>query len=152
MYVFTQRCPLLYFLPPLECRISGKHSVGWWRWEEEFEFRRPVEPPGGTSRRFIMPYYRAVITWAARTCGVCAYPLHHPASLPSSLPSPRPTDLVHISLGGPLFAQALLLHCLGVVDLLGFVQGLGGGLDVLHGLQRGRNLFFRLPGHTHTYK
>lgn len=74
--------------------------------------------------------------------GFCVgLPLHHPLS-------PSATDLVHVSLGGPLFAKALLLHRLGVVDFLRLVQGLGGGLDVLHCLQCRCNLFFCLPGHT----
>lgn len=54
------------------------------------------------------------------------------------------SHLVHFSLGGPFFAEALLLHCFGVVDLLGLLQGLNGGLDVLYGLQGRRNLFFCL--------
>lgn len=72
-----------------------------------------------------MPYYHTVITWEC----VCANVTSH---------------LVYISLGGPLFTEALLLHGFCVVDLLGFVQGLSGGLDVLHGLQGRRHLFFRL--------
>lgn len=72
-----------------------------------------------------MPYYHTVIMWVC----VCANVASH---------------LVHISLGGPLFAEALLLHCFGVVDLLGLLQRLNGGLDVLYSLQGRRHLFFCL--------
>lgn len=72
-----------------------------------------------------MPYYHTAILWVC----VCANVASH---------------LVHFSLGGPFFAEALLLHCFGVVDLLGLLQGLNGGLDVLYSLQGRRNLFFCL--------
>lgn len=75
-----------------------------------------------------MPYYHTTIL---RVC-VCANVASH---------------LVHFSLGGPFFAEALLLHCFGVVDLLGLLQGLNGGLDVLYSLQGRRNLFFCLTSY-----
>lgn len=52
--------------------------------------------------------------------------------------------LVHVSLGGALLAEPLLLHSPAVVDLLGLLQSLRRGLDVLHGLQRGRHFLFCL--------
>lgn len=82
----------------------------------------------GALRHFIKPYYHTMIMWVR----VCANVTSH---------------LVHISLGGPLFAEALLLHGFGIVDLLGLLQSLRGGLDVLNGLQGGRHLLFRLATH-----
>lgn len=61
------------------------------------------------------------------------------------------SHLVHISLGGPFFAEALLLHGFGIVDLLGLLQSLRGGLDVLYGLQSGRNLLLCLATHNNTH-
>lgn len=75
-----------------------------------------------------MSYYHTMIMWVCVRANVTSH-------------------LVHISLGGPLFAEALLLHGFSIVDLLGFLQGLGGGLDVLHGLQGRRHLFFCLTTH-----
>lgn len=43
------------------------------------------------------------------------------------------SHLVHISLGGPLFAEALLLHGFGIVVLLGLLESLRDRLDVLDG-------------------
>lgn len=127
VYIFTQR-PFVFF-PLFKWRISGgnrltsesKKRLG-------FEFRRRVEPQGAPSCLITTPWL----------CG-CAY-----------VQNVTP-HLVHISLGGPLFAEALLLHCFSVVVLLGFLQGLSGGLDVLHCLQRRCHLFFCLWKHTHTH-
>lgn len=75
-----------------------------------------------------MPYYYTMIMWVCVRANVTSH-------------------LVHISLGGPLFAEALLLHSFGIVDLLGLLQRLRGGLDVLHSLQGGRHLLFCLTTH-----
>lgn len=75
-----------------------------------------------------MPYYHTMIL---RACA-CASVTSH---------------LVHISLGGPFFAEAFLLHSFGIVDLLGLLQRLRDGLDALDGLQRGRHFLFCLQTH-----
>lgn len=75
-----------------------------------------------------MPYYHTIIMW------VCVH-----ASVTS--------HLVHISLGGPLLAEALLLYSFGIIDLLGLLQSLRYGLDVLDGLQGRRHFFFCLTIH-----
>lgn len=72
-----------------------------------------------------MPYYHTMTAWVCVRANVASH-------------------LVHLSLGGPLFAEALLIYCFSIVVLLGLLQGLIGGLDVLHGLQGGCHLFFCL--------
>lgn len=75
-----------------------------------------------------MPYYHTMIMWVRVHASVTSH-------------------LVHISLGGPLFAQALLLYSFGIVDLLGLLQRLRYSLDVLDGLQGRRHFFFCLTIH-----
>lgn len=75
-----------------------------------------------------MLYYQTMIMWVCVRANVTSH-------------------LVQISLGGPLFAEALLLHGFSIVVLLGLLQSLCGGLNVLHGLQGRRHLLFYLTTH-----
>lgn len=75
-----------------------------------------------------MPYYQTMIMWECVRARVTSH-------------------LVYISLGGPLFAEAFLLHNFGIVVLLGLLQSLRDALDVLDGLEGRRHLFFCLKTH-----
>lgn len=75
-----------------------------------------------------MPYYQTMIMWECVRASVASH-------------------LVYISLGGPLLAEAFLLHNFGIIVLLGLLQSLEDALDVLDGLKGRRHLFFCLKTH-----